>query len=144
MCVHCLWGADLDSKISKMWRKNQSRGTERLPGDFGNFSHPHEPNRSNSREKAGFIEDSVWEYRLSCGKTYGRRGVRQQGEGCGTRDLWDQEKTWSRSEAEARPNPENLILRSAVGSLPHLHTLTSCTTSSPLPWASTSLLPLPY
>lgn len=51
--------------------------------------------------------------------------MRQQGEGCGTRDLWDQEKTWSRSEAEARPNPENLILRSAVGSLPHLRTLTS-------------------
>lgn len=103
MCVHCLWGADLDSKISKMWRKNQRRGTERLPGDFSNFSHPHEPNRSNSREKAGFIEDSVWEYRQSCGKTYGRRGVRRQGEGCGTRELWDQEKTWSRSKAEAAP-----------------------------------------
>lgn len=77
-------------------------------------------------------------FESTCGKTYRRRGVRQQGGGCGTREPGDQEKTWGRSEAEARPKPENPVLRSAVGSLPHLRTLTSCTTSSPLLWASTS------
>lgn len=123
MCVHCLWGADLDSGISKMWRKNQSRGTERLPGDFGNFSHPHEPNRSSSREKAGFIEDSVWEYMWE--------NIPQEGSEAAGQGVWDQGtrgpgedlgQEWGWGTSKARKSyPE---IRSRIASPPlHPHLL---------------------